>query len=148
MKTKKVLRRLFGPLSNLVLEIELNDKDWVQSCHFLKEAVDSSYRIKSFDKSEFKFSIQNVSSLTPFQRKIYEILVKVPAGKTETYKSLAMKAKAGRAYRAVGSAMRTNPLVLYVPCHRVLKSDGGLGNYSGTGGVLTKEALLKIEKAL
>ena len=74
----------------------------------------------------------------------YEKLKKVPKGKVTTYAALA-KALNSKAYRAVGSAMRRNPFAPSVPCHRVVNSNGNLGNFSGKGGVKAKIKLLEKE---
>ncbi len=71
------------------------------------------------------------SGLTPFQRKVYAALRKVPAGTTVTYGELARRAGFPGAARAVGSAMRKNRLPIVIPCHRVVPVSGGLGEYSG-----------------
>jgi|SRR3989344_145897 len=79
-----------------------------------------------------------------FYEKVYEKLKKVPKGKVTTYAALA-KALNSKAYRAVGSAMRRNPFAPSVPCHRVVNSNGNLGNFSGKGGVKAKIKLLEKE---
>ena len=79
-----------------------------------------------------------------FSERCYLLLKKIPAGTVVTYKDIA-HALGGRAYRAVGSAMRKNPCAPLVPCHRVISSDGKIGNYSGNGGVQKKILLLKKE---
>lgn len=77
-----------------------------------------------------------------FTEKVYRELKKVPPGKVVTYKILAEKLST-RAYRAVGTAMKNNPLAPVVPCHRVVCSDGKIGGYMGkTSG---KEVEKKIE---
>ncbi len=86
--------------------------------------------------------------LTQFQTKVLLATFSVPKGKTITYKELAKKAGYPHAYRAVGSVMKMNPLAPTIPCHRVVKSDGTLGNYSAKGGTKRKEAMLKAEHAL
>jgi len=65
-----------------------------------------------------------------------------------TYKELARRVGKPRAVRAVANAVGANPLPISIPCHRVVRSDGGLGGYSAPGGVKKKLALLKKEKAL
>lgn len=75
---------------------------------------------------------------------VYEKLKKVPKGKVISYKELA-RALNSKAYRAVGTAMRLNPYAPKVPCHRVVKSNGELGNFSGEGGVKAKIKLLQKE---
>lgn len=64
-----------------------------------------------------------------FSEKCYQILKRVPKGKVTTYKSIA-KALNSKAYRAVGTAMKNNPDAPEVPCHRVIKSDGNIGEYA------------------
>lgn len=83
-----------------------------------------------------------------FRRTVLHALVSgVPFGDVVTYAQLAARVENPKAVRAVGSAMATNPLPIVVPCHRVLRTDGGLGNYSGRDGVVTKRFLLDLESA-
>ena len=79
-----------------------------------------------------------------FNQKIYELLKKVPKGRVTTYKILAEKLGT-KAYRAVGNAMAANPYAPKVPCHRVVNSDGNVGNYSGKGGKKGKIRMLEKE---
>lgn len=88
------------------------------------------------------------SGFTPFQKNVYGVLKKVPKGKVVTYQDLAQAIGKKGASRAIGSAMRRNPIPLIIPCHRVIRSDGSLGNYSAIGGTKTKELLLNFEDAL
>jgi methylated-DNA-[protein]-cysteine S-methyltransferase len=82
---------------------------------------------------------------TPFQQKVWTELLKIPKGKTMTYKELAKRVGKPRAVRAVANAVGANKLLVTIPCHRVVRSDGGLGGYSGPGGVRAKLALLRKE---
>ena len=84
--------------------------------------------------------------ITPFARKVLGACRKVPQGRTTTYRALAEQVGQPRAARAVGGVMAANPIPLIVPCHRVLRSDGGLGGFSGPGGNATKLRLLEHEK--
>jgi methylated-DNA-[protein]-cysteine S-methyltransferase len=72
-------------------------------------------------------------------------LREVGYGTTASYAALAAAAGSPRAVRAVGTACATNPLPVVVPCHRVVRSDGGLGDY--VGGVAAKRTLLDLEAA-
>lgn len=78
-----------------------------------------------------------------FRREVLEHLRHVAYGRTASYADLAVLAGRPRAVRAVGTACATNPLPIIVPCHRVLRSDGGLGGY--LGGVEVKRGLLAME---
>ena len=80
---------------------------------------------------------------TAFQVKVWEALRAIPRGTTRSYAQVAADIGSPRAVRAVGSACGANPVALAVPCHRVLRSDGGLGGYRW--GLATKEALLSAE---
>ena len=79
--------------------------------------------------------------MTEFQQLCYQTLKdKVPAGKVITYAGLAKLINHPKAYRAVGSAMNKNPFTPKVPCHRVVKSGGGLGGFA-TGAAMKIERL-------
>jgi len=86
----------------------------------------------------------NINKLkgTAFQKKVWKALCTIPIGKTFTYKELAKKIGKPRAVRAVANAVGANPCAPFIPCHRVVRSDGSLGGYSGKGGVKTKRKLL------
>ena len=88
-----------------------------------------------------KINIQKLEG-TEFQRKVWGAISKIPKGKTVTYKELANKIGRPLAVRAVGNSVGTNPFPVVIPCHRVLRSDGSLGGYSGRGGAKTKRMLL------
>jgi methylated-DNA-[protein]-cysteine S-methyltransferase len=87
----------------------------------------------------------DLTGLTAFQRLVLLAVVGVPRGKVATYAEIARKIDRPRAARAVGQALRRNPIPIVIPCHRVLASDGGLGGYTGRGGLRTKKQLLSLE---
>ena len=78
-----------------------------------------------------------------FYKKVYLEVLKIPKGHIRTYKWVAEKVGSPYAYRAVGNALKNNPLPVIIPCHRVIKSSGELGGYSG--GLEKKIQLLKKE---
>lgn len=80
---------------------------------------------------------------THFQRNIWATIAAIPAGATRSYGEIARELKSGP--RAVGGACGANPIAIFIPCHRVLAADGGLGGYSGGRGVATKQLLLTHE---
>ena len=82
---------------------------------------------------------------TEFQLKVWAYLKKIPRGSLKTYSQVAKAIGKPRAVRAVANAIGKNPCAPQIPCHRVIRSDGSLGGYSGKGGVKTKKLLLKKE---
>ena len=82
---------------------------------------------------------------TKFQQQVWRYLLKIPVGKVKTYKEIAIKLNKPNSARAVANACAKNPYAPSIPCHRVIRSDGKLGGYSGPGGVKMKEKLLKKE---
>ena len=83
---------------------------------------------------------------TEFQKDVWRALTRIPRGTTVTYKQVAEMIGRPNAVRAVGSAVGKNPCAPEIPCHRVVRSDGGLGGYSGPGGIATKKKLLAAEQ--
>ena len=82
---------------------------------------------------------------TYFQKKVWNELKKIPKGEVRTYKEIAVAIGKPNSSRAVANACGKNPKPIEIPCHRVIRSDGSLGGYSGKGGVSTKCKLLKRE---
>ena len=80
---------------------------------------------------------------TLFQQKVWRALLNIPKGETRTYKDIAKSIKNPNAMRAVGTAIGKNNIPIFVPCHRVIRSDGTLGGYRW--GIDKKKALLKKE---
>jgi methylated-DNA-[protein]-cysteine S-methyltransferase len=81
-----------------------------------------------------------------FRLKVFEATAQIPYGQTATYRQVASAAGSPNAVRAAGSALATNPLPVLVPCHRVLRSDGTIGQYRG--GSAAKTQLLTLEQAI
>ena len=83
---------------------------------------------------------------TEFEVKVWEEISKIPYGETRTYKDLAIAIGKPDSARAVANACGKNPYPPSIPCHRVIRTDGKLGGYSGKGGIKTKKKLLKQEQ--
>lgn len=81
---------------------------------------------------------------TPFQRAVWQALCTIPSGQTCSYAEIARRIGRPKAVRAVGAANGANPVVLIVPCHRVIGADGSLTGYSA--GIQRKVALLRHEE--
>ena len=82
---------------------------------------------------------------TKFQLKVWNYLKKIPKGKVKTYMDVAKAIRKPLAVRAVANAIGKNPYPPKIPCHRVIRSDGSLGGYSGKGGIKKKRRLLRLE---
>ncbi len=87
----------------------------------------------------------DLSGITPFQRRVLEETRKVPRGQVSTYAEIARRIGNPKAVRAVGQALRRNPVPIVVPCHRVIASDGSLGGYGGEMRSKRKVQLLRLE---
>ena len=82
---------------------------------------------------------------TKFQLKVWKYLKTIPKGQIKTYKEVAISIKSPKSARAVANACGKNPYAPKIPCHRVIRTDGGLGGYSGRGGIRKKLSLLRSE---
>lgn len=83
---------------------------------------------------------------TKFQLKVWNYLKKIPKGEVRTYLQVSKAIRKPKAFRAVANAIGKNPCAPKIPCHRVIKSDGSIGGYSGKGGIKKKLRLLRSEK--
>ena len=92
-----------------------------------------------------RFDVRAAAEGTDFQRTVWDAVSRVPAGRTSTYARIAEEVGRPRAVRAVGRCNATNPVVLIVPCHRIVGSDGRLTGYGG--GLENKRFLLELEGA-
>jgi methylated-DNA-[protein]-cysteine S-methyltransferase len=97
-------------------------------------------------RHEFDLPLDWRLSRPGFYRKVLRATARVPFGITSTYGEIAARAGNPRAYRAAGSALGHNPIPIVVPCHRVLRSGGQIGEYGG--GPEMKEFLLRLEGAI
>ena len=82
---------------------------------------------------------------TKFQLKVWNYLKTIPKGQVRSYLEVAKAINKPKAARAVANAVGKNPNAPKIPCHRVIRSNGSLGGYSGPGGIKTKKKLLKKE---
>ncbi len=80
-----------------------------------------------------------------FSAKVYAVVKKIPRGKVATYQDIAILAGNPNAPRAVGTAMKNNPDIKTIPCHRVVGSDGKMHGYSAKQGISSKKKMLKKE---
>ena len=100
-----------------------------------------------FDGRRHAFDVPvDLSSVRGFTRRVLRETARIPFGSVLTYREVAGRAGNSRAMRAAGNALHANPVPVVVPCHRVIRTGGGLGGYGGR--LDRKEALLRLEGAL
>ena len=85
---------------------------------------------------------------TPFQNRVWKEIKKIPSGQTRTYKEIAVSIGNPGSSRAVANACAANPNPIILPCHRVIRSDGSYGGYTGPGGTSRKSALISSEREI
>ena len=105
---------------------------------------DAAYQLQEyFEGTRKQFDLQLHLQGTPFQKKVWEALLKIPYGTTRSYLELSRELGDENAIRAVAAANGKNPIWIVVPCHRVIGSDGSLTGYAG--GLWRKKWLLEHE---
>jgi len=117
--------------------MKLIKKSYIRS----KKADNLARKVNSWIYYGLSFEYPFVLRGTAFEKKVYTLASKIPKGKVASYKQIA-DALGSQAYRAVGNAMKKNPVPLLVPCHRVVNIDGKLGGYGG-GLEMKKRILMK-----
>ncbi len=149
-----VCRTFLPGLQRSKVEQKLRERFWLSGDNFrwdkdfqrnLQERIAAYYEGERVD-----FSTDPVVSLDgsgPFAHQVLQVCRKIAFGRTTTYSDLARQVGRPRAARAVGSIMAGNPIPLIIPCHRVLRTDGGLGGFSAPGGIAIKQKMLYHEES-
>jgi len=137
------------------LEIVASDKG-IQEIHFLKNSqkrlssknphiLKAIKQLKQYFEGRRKaFDIHLDFEATDFQTRVYQRLMKIPFGKTKSYKDIATEIKNKNASRAVGGACNKNKLPIIIPCHRVIGKNGNLTGFAS--GISIKKKLLQFEQ--
>ena len=107
-------------------------------------AIFSKKLLKFFNKKIANIEVPHEMTGNQIQKKVWNELKKIKIGNTTTYGKIAKKYKLSP--RHVGKICAQNKLVLLVPCHRVIKTDGGLGGFTSLGGIKLKKKILGFEK--
>ncbi len=124
------------------LELRYRQAPVVCDCDELASAQDQL--LEYFDRRRHGFDLPiDLSGLTDFQRAVLGAAARLDFGEVATYTDIAGRIGRPKASRAVGNALGKNPIAIIVPCHRVVRTDGSLGGY--TGGLQYKKELLDIE---
>ena len=114
----------------------------IKETALLAEAAKQLREYLSGQRTSFELNL--LPEGTDFQKKVWEVLRTIPYGNTLSYKEVAAAAGNPKACRAVGMANNRNPIAIFIPCHRVIGTNGKLVGYAG--GLKIKEQLLQIEK--
>ena len=119
-------------------------KDQAEESAVIREAF---AQLNAYLKGKLReFSLPLAPDGTEFQVNVWKALCGIPYGETASYKEIAAAVNNPKAYRAVGNANNKNPISIFIPCHRVIASNGKLAGYGG--GISIKEKLLKLEGAI
>ncbi len=136
------MKKFFNYLG-FILEVEITGGEVV----FVDINFDPGLKKSNFEEISFDELLNmniDLSGFSIFEKKVLEKVREIPSGNVMTYKEVAEAVGCKRASRAVGNVMAKNPFPILIPCHRVIKSDLSLGNYS-RGGEKNKKRLLKRE---
>ncbi|MBY0109929.1 MAG: MGMT family protein [Candidatus Babeliaceae bacterium] len=116
---------------------------WVQSTEL--GVFNAAYKVQEIAHANTASVLKRIILVgTNFQVKVWQAVLKIPAGATLTYHDIAQTIGKPRAYRAVANALAQNKIIFFIPCHRVTKKDGKLGGYAY--GIDKKLALLTAER--
>ena len=115
-----------------------------EGSQFLEQAKKEILEYFEGRRTQFGMDL-DLSSATPFQRKVYQLMLAIPFGEVHTYRWLAEKIGNPKGLRAVGNANGKNRWPLVVPCHRIVGSNGRLTGFSAPGGLDMKAELLRLE---
>jgi len=128
----------------VALEFDADASPWRDLPHDDRRSRAVSDELRRYFAGELRaFTLARAPAGTPFQRRVWNELVRIPYGETISYAELACRIDAPKAVRAVGRANGANPIAVVVPCHRVIGADGTLTGYAG--GLARKRALLELE---
>jgi O-6-methylguanine DNA methyltransferase len=114
----------------------------IRETSLLKEASQQLQEYLSGQRKSFELPIAPQG--TEFQQMVWKVLQEIPYGETCSYKEIAERISNPKAFRAVGLANNRNPIPIFIPCHRVIGSNGSLVGY--VGGLEVKKTLLAMEK--
>ncbi len=127
-----------------ISEIKILDEERVSDDSIPELFIPAVNQINAYFRGELKdFSLKLNPKGTPFQKTVWQSLLEIPFGETNSYMDVSKKLGAVKAIRAVAAANGKNPLWIVIPCHRVIGSDGSLTGYAG--GLWRKKWLLEHE---
>jgi len=135
MKDDTQLKRLAESFKKKDISLSLDESRFIEEKKLFSRYFES-------EKEDFTSLSLDFISGTPFQKRVWQEARKIPYGQTRSYKFLAERLN-HKGYRSFGQAIGQNPLLIIIPCHRVISSDGTLGGFSA--GLELKKFLLRLE---
>ncbi|MDD3001851.1 MAG: methylated-DNA--[protein]-cysteine S-methyltransferase [Candidatus Riflebacteria bacterium] len=133
--------------NNCITDICLADSFNIKNCDFFESETikEAAKELKAyFNKKLITFSVPIKLNGTDFQKKVWQELTKIPYGQTRSYKEISISINNDLAFRAVGNACNKNPILIMVPCHRVIGSNKKMVGFAC--GINIKDNLLNLEK--
>lgn len=140
----KIGRIYISADENYILEVSLRPLDGIEKENFLIKKAYEQLAEYMDGKRKF-FDVPIKFDGTDFQKKVWHALCEIPYGETRSYKDIAKTVGNEKACRAVGMANNKNHIMIIIPCHRVVGSNGDLTGYAG--GLKLKKKLLELEKS-
>ncbi len=125
-------------------ELDTHMKTLTRAAQILERAETQVREYLAGRRRAFHLPLDPITG-TPFARAVWQACAEIPYGQTRSYGWIAERIGRPRAARAVGTALGANPLPLVIPCHRVVRSTGGLGGFGG--GIVMKKRLLALERS-
>lgn len=130
-------------ITNVFLDqVKMPDDSVIQETELLKEAIAQLTDYLTGKRKTFDVPLSPHG--TEFQQAVWKALRVIPYGETRTYKQIAELVGRSKAFRAVGRANNKNPILIFVPCHRVIGADGKLLGFAA--GIDVKEKLINLER--
>jgi methylated-DNA-[protein]-cysteine S-methyltransferase len=134
-----------GAITNVFFGHTVTPNEYImEETPLLKKAANQLYEYLDGKRTSFELSLHPEG--TPFQRSCWNALLTIPYGETRTYKEQAILTGNPKGCRAAGRANGLNPISIFIPCHRVIGSNGSLTGYAG--GTDIKKRLLELEKEM
>lgn len=133
-----------------IIRVVLPDLDMsTNGCQYVETpAITEAFNqlTEFLDGKRTEFNLKTEPKGTPFQKRVWAELLKIPYGKTASYQDIAVAIGNSKACRAVGLANNKNPIPIFIPCHRVIGKNGKMVGYAG--GLDLKKYLLKMEQVI
>jgi methylated-DNA-[protein]-cysteine S-methyltransferase len=142
----------FGKLNIITAQNQLIELKWSKTIKSATTANDilskKIYRYLdhyfAYGEAKLDFKLNLIG--TEFQLSVWQQLLKIPSGKVMSYLEVAKKINRMKSFRAVANACGKNPIVIIIPCHRVIKNDGDIGGY--TSAINAKNQLIEFERLM